>query len=217
MARRTSRRIGVLGVFCGAAVVVLAGALSIGAAASSSGSGSKRSASSVKRGPFSTRGTHLEVINTDLGVPSSYTITVTICAVNVRCKAPETIGRGQSVEMAAGRVDGHIRYPNGYTFRFEAFNPAVGEPWVAVTDAQGNKLYCQGGYGNIYEPQGNGTSCKLKLSEGQRRNVNAPAGRRGHPGYVLSAKRTADSRHYKMMSLTTDPCYVDFGRGVSCK
>lgn len=75
------------------AALVVAGALAIGLAACGSGSGSNQSASSVKRGFFATRGTYLKVINQDLGVPSPDTITVTICAVNVRCKAPVTLGR----------------------------------------------------------------------------------------------------------------------------
>ncbi len=202
-----------------AAALLIAGALSIALAACGSGSGSTHSAASVKTreaGPFG-RATYLKVVNPDLGVPQpGATITVTICAVNVRCKDPVTLGRGQSVDMGAGRVNGTIRYPNGYTFNFEAFNPDVGEPWVAVTDPQGNKLYCQGGYSNIYEPQGDGNRCELQLSEGQRRNVNASAGRGGNPGYVLHAYRDADSGDYKMMRLETDPCYVDFGHSVKC-
>jgi hypothetical protein len=164
-----------------AAALVVTAALSIGLVACGSGSGSNQSSPSVpKRHLFATRGVSLRVINRD-----EARTTVTICAVNVRCKDPATLGVDQSVDMAAGEVNGDIRYADGYTVKFDAVNPDVGAPYIELTPPPGPAYAGQG-------PQ------TLKLSEGEW--ALTPPGELG--GYRSKGERAADTSDYKIMKLT---------------
>jgi hypothetical protein len=62
-------------------------------------------------------------------------ITVTICAVNVRCKPPKVLGLHGVADMAAQRVNGSIRYADGNTITFDAQNPQVGPPRIALNNS----------------------------------------------------------------------------------
>jgi hypothetical protein len=129
---------------------------------------------------------HLKVINMDRAG-----ITVTICAVNVTCKAPAKLGFEQSADMAAGRVNGSLVYADGFRVDFEAYNPIAAAPWIKVTDLRRD--------GECFLTRqsistGQGRTCQLSLSVGETRNATIA-------GYRLTGKRTGDT-NYKNMTLT---------------
>jgi hypothetical protein len=103
----------------------------------------------LKKEAGTEKGTYLKVTNAlgrdRNGMPAG-PISVVICAVNESCKNAVTLPRdGDSVDMANSSestpadVNGWIGYPNGDTLGFAAGNPNFANPWIDITNANGDQ------------------------------------------------------------------------------